>query len=84
MRLLSLLAKIVVVVKGYGFVKSKVKNFICPDKNKMSAMPVNVPLLDNHTTSHISRHLGQGWDNLDRISRNFYSWISESNAAGKD
>ena len=44
--------------EGYGFVTSKVKKFICPDKNKLPAIPVNVAILDNHTTSHISRHVG--------------------------
>ena len=70
--------------KGFGFVKSKVKKFICPDKNKSPVTPLNIPMFDNYSASNISRHVGQGRENNENIhtSRKFHSGISDNIAAG--
>ena len=53
--------------KGFGFVKSKVKKFICPDRNKSPVTPFNFPSLENQSTSHVSRHVGHGWEKQENI-----------------
>ena len=70
--------------KGFGFVKSMVKKFICPDKNKSPVTPLNIPMFDNYSASNISRHVGQGRENNENIhtSRKLHSGISDNIAAG--
>ena len=71
--------------KGSGFIKSKVKKFICPDKNRLPEVPIIAPMVNNHATSPISRHVA-GQENQGTDSRIFYLGISENAAAsgGKD
>ena len=66
--------------KGTGFVKSKVKKYICPDKNKLPVKPPDIPTLDNLATSGINRNVGQGVGKGGDTSRSFHSRISESNS----
>ena len=40
--------------KGYGYVRTKVKKFICPLRNTVPVVQNNYPCGDNHTTSSIS------------------------------